>query len=186
MDARRANPLCWRNVARVLALGLLTLGIVVAPAPAVAAGCWWPPVSAPILRPFEAPTCAWCAGHRGLEYATDAGVAVRAVATGRVSFSGTVVGTRYVVVRHADGRRVTYGRVDSDLAVGQVVVAGSLVGVTTGRLYFGLRSGERYLDPAPYIGHPVYRVRLIPVDGSPGRDAGAPRLGCHPGHVNPR
>ena len=32
-----------------------------------------------------------------------------AVASGEVTFSGTVAGTRYVVVRHADGLRVTYG-----------------------------------------------------------------------------
>ena len=55
---------------------------------------------------------------------------VRAVAAGEVTFSGTVAGERYVVVRHADGRRATYGNLaSSSLGTGDVVAAGSVVGV---------------------------------------------------------
>ena len=75
----------------------------------VGGACWLPPVDAPVVDPFRPPPCTWCAGNRGLEYGTPSGVAVRAVAAGEVTFSGTVAGERYVVVRHADGRRATYG-----------------------------------------------------------------------------
>jgi murein DD-endopeptidase MepM/ murein hydrolase activator NlpD len=132
--------------------------------------CWRPPVAAPISDPFRAPDCRWCAGNRGVEYGTLAGVSVRAVTTGRVTFSGVVAGRRYVVVLDAAGRRVTYG----DLALpvpftGAVVVAGSVVGVTTGPLHLGVRVGDDYLDPEDFLGTPVIRPHLVPVDGRPGR-----------------
>jgi murein DD-endopeptidase MepM/ murein hydrolase activator NlpD len=147
---------------------------------AVAAlSCWLPPVDAPVIDPFREPACVWCPGNRGLEYGTAPGVAVRAVSTGTVTFSDQVAGTGYVVVRHADGRRATYGGIErTDRAPGQVVVAGSIVGVTTGTFHFGLRDGERYLDPAQHLGRPVTRARLVPVDGSPGRPAPATRVRC--------
>ena len=143
-----------------------------------AASCFVPPVDAPVIDAFRPPACRWCAGNRGLEYGTTAGMPVRAVAAGTVTFSGSVAGTGYLVVRHSDGRRVTYGGVRSDLTAGRPVVAGMVIASTTGRFHLGLRHGSEYLDPAPYIGRPTVRARLVPADGSPPRPAGAVRFRC--------
>jgi murein DD-endopeptidase MepM/ murein hydrolase activator NlpD len=144
-----------------------------------ALSCWLPPVDAPVIDPFREPQCVWCPGNRGLEYGTEAGVAVRAVATGTVTFSGHVAGTGYVVVSHGDGRRTTYGGIDHTRPVtGQVIAARSIVGVTTGTFHLGLREGDRYVDPAPHLGRPVSRARLVPIDGSPRRAAAATRVRC--------
>lgn len=141
--------------------------------------CWLPPVDAPVVDPFREPECAWCPGNRGIEYATVPGTPVRSVAAGEVSFAGTVAGTVYVVVRHADGRRVTYGRLaERSVGRGDRVVAGSIVGRTTDSFHLGLRDGDRYIDPAPVLGVLVGRPRLIPTDGRAANPAPAPRLTC--------
>jgi murein DD-endopeptidase MepM/ murein hydrolase activator NlpD len=104
---------------------------------------------------------------------------VRAVATGRVSFAGSVAGTVYVVVRHRDGRRATYANVVSaSFAAGDLVVRGQTVGRAAGRFHFGVRVGERYVDPAPMLGRWVHRARLVPSDGGRGNAPPAPRLRC--------
>lgn len=149
---------------------------------AVAATCWIAPVDAAVVDPFREPACTWCPGNRGLEYDTPAGVPVRAVASGVVTFRGSVAGVGYLVVRHADGLRVTYGRIDPiEIARGAAVVAGMIIGHTTGRLHLGVRDGDRYLDPAPFIGRLVHRIRLVPSDGSPARPTPPPRWSCPSG-----
>jgi murein DD-endopeptidase MepM/ murein hydrolase activator NlpD len=128
--------------------------------------CWRPPVVAEVIDPFREPECRWCAGNRGIEYATTPGTAVVAVATGRVTFSGTVAGREYVVVDIGGTRRVTFGGLaERRRRTGEVVRAGDVVGITAGSLHFGLRISETYVDPAPYIGRLVGRVRLLPTDG---------------------
>jgi murein DD-endopeptidase MepM/ murein hydrolase activator NlpD len=145
----------------------------------LSSACWLPPVDAQVIDPFRQPQCIWCPGNRGLEYGTGAGATVRSVAAGYVTFSGSVAGTPYVVVRHVDGRRATYGGVTgARWRQGDLVVARAVIGVTTGDLHFGLREGDRYLDPAPHVGELVHRARLIPVDSRLARPAPAPRLRC--------
>lgn len=144
-----------------------------------AAPCWSPPVVAPVADPFREPACAWCPGNRGIEYGTSPGAPVRAVATGRVSFAGSVTGTVYVVVRHGDGRRVTYGNLEAvRFDVGDLVVRGQVVGRAAGAFHLGLRVGDRYVDPGSYLGRYVRRPRLIPTDGTAGNAAPPPRLRC--------
>jgi murein DD-endopeptidase MepM/ murein hydrolase activator NlpD len=141
--------------------------------------CLLPPVVAPVADPFREPACQWCPGNRGIEYTVSAGTLVRAAAAGVVTFSGPVAGTFYVVVQHADGVRATYGQLaGSHLGAGDVVVAGAIVGSSGDGLHFGLRVGDRYLDPALFIGRLVERVRLVPTDGSAPRSAPPPRLEC--------
>jgi murein DD-endopeptidase MepM/ murein hydrolase activator NlpD len=145
----------------------------------LAAPCWSPPVAAAVADPFREPACTWCPGNRGIEYGTARGEPVRAVVSGEVTFSGIVAGTRYVVVRHADGLRVTYGNLGStDLSRGDVVTRGAVIGFTAGRFHLGVRDGERYVDPAPFIGELRGVVRLIPADGSDPAPAPPPRLRC--------
>jgi murein DD-endopeptidase MepM/ murein hydrolase activator NlpD len=141
----------------------------------LAASCLLAPVQAPIVDHFREPSCTYCAGNRGLEYATVAGTPVRAAGDGVVSYSGTVAGERYVVVAHPDSSRATYGRLDSSvLRRGDHVRAGHVVGVAGATLYFGLRVGDDYVDPEPLLGRVVLRPHLVPLDGSrrrPGRPA---------------
>jgi murein DD-endopeptidase MepM/ murein hydrolase activator NlpD len=141
--------------------------------------CYLPPISSPVVDPFRAPACEFCPGNRGLEYEPAVGTRVTAAAAGSVAFSGLVAGVRYVVVEQIDGRLATYGR----LAVAQVVVGGSVgagdvIGTTTGRVYFGLREGDQYIDPAPFLGTLKSRPRLIPIDGSAARPPPPPTLRC--------
>lgn len=163
-----------RCVATILLLSaLLSAGV------ASATPCWNPPVSARVTDPYREPACRWCAGNRGVEYGTGEGSVVRAVATGRVTYAGSIAGTGYLVVRHRDGLRTTYGNLSERRFVsGDLVVRGVIVGTTTGPFHFGLRDGARYVDPAPYLGRLVYRPRLIPMGGVRGNAASPPTLRC--------
>jgi murein DD-endopeptidase MepM/ murein hydrolase activator NlpD len=158
----------------VLTFVLLTL-VPALPPPT----CLLPPVAAPVVDPFREPPCTWCPGNRGLTYATDPDAIVRAAAAGTVTFSGSVAGTRYVVVDHGDGRRATYGGLaGSALHSGDRIGAGAVVGHSTAALHFGIREGDEYVDPAPLLGRLVERVRLVPTDGTAPRPAPPPRLRC--------
>lgn len=168
-------------VTRALRSVLVATAAVALASPQVAHArpCWDPPVIAPVTDPFRAPTCRWCPGNRGIEYGTPAGVRVRAVASGRVTFAGNVAGTFYVVVGHRDGLRVTYANLTRDsFAVGALVIRGQTVGRTAGRLHFGVRIGDRYVDPAPMLGRWVHRPRLLPTGGGPGNPPPPARLTC--------
>lgn len=144
----------------------------------LAASCWRPPVAGRIIDPFREPSCPYCAGNRGLEYRVGDNSQVSAVAAGVVTWAGSIAGTRYVVVRHANGWRSTYGRLStSPLQIGDLVVRQTLIGNASGSFYFGLRVGEDYRDPGPYLGRLVGRPRLVPVDGSAARPS-SPRWRC--------
>jgi murein DD-endopeptidase MepM/ murein hydrolase activator NlpD len=158
---------------------LAAVAALAAPASSVASTCWLPPVVGRIADPFRTPACRWCAGNRGIEYSVAAGTRVRAVATGVVTYSGVVAGTRYVVVDIGAGRRVTYGRLSSArVDRGDRVIARSLIGTVSGTLFFGLRVHGVYSDPSPFIGTLVGRPRLIPSDGTAARPAPPPDLRC--------
>jgi murein DD-endopeptidase MepM/ murein hydrolase activator NlpD len=146
----------------------------------VSAGeCWRPPVAAPVTDPFRHPACRWCAGNRGIEYGTEPGVEVRAVAAGRVTFAGRVAGTGYLVIRHRDGRRATYGGLSAwRFGRGDLVLSGMIVGTSAGPLHFGLRDHDRYIDPSPWIGRIVRRPWLVPVTGDRPVRAPRPVLRC--------
>ncbi|MBI5089792.1 MAG: M23 family metallopeptidase [Actinobacteria bacterium] len=157
---------------------LLALAFSVLGAP-----CWAPPVDAPIIDPYRAPTCTYCPGNRGIEYGPRPGQAVTAVAAGTVSFAGVVAGTRYVVIEHADGLRATYGRLATiAVARGASVTPGTRLGTTTDAFYFGLRRGvapaDQPVDPTPFLGVRRFPVRLVPIDGTPAPWPGPGRLSC--------
>ena len=141
--------------------------------------CYQHPVNAAVVDPFRTPACVFCSGNRGLEYQTPVGAPVVAAAAGVVTFSGLVAGMRYLVIAQTDGRSATYGRLAVvRVAVGATVRSGETVAATTERFYFGLRQGDRYIDPAPFLGVARYRPRLVPVDGSAPRPAPPPTLTC--------
>lgn len=145
----------------------------------LAPACYQMPVEAPVVDPFRAPACAYCAGNRGLEYRTTPGQPVVAAATGTVAFNGVVAGVRYVVVRQADGLLATYGRlVRAEVVVGDAVSQGGPIGAASDQFYFGLREDGRYVDPAPRLGVVLFRPRLLPTDGGPARAPPIPRRAC--------
>jgi murein DD-endopeptidase MepM/ murein hydrolase activator NlpD len=146
----------------------------------VAAVCVPPPVPVPISLPYVQPACEYCPGHRGVEYELAAGTPVTAVVAGTVTFSGLVAGTRYVVLLQPDGWHATYGKLaSSSLSRGDVVRQGQVVGLSTGRLYFGWRDlADQPVDPTPLLGRVVGRPRLVPVDGRTPRAGPMPRLVC--------
>lgn len=174
-------PPSRRLLVAVVALALSASVVVAAPMSTAAAGpCLLPPVDSPITRPFVAPACPWCAGHRGVNYEPGAGTPVRAAAAGVVTFSDVVVDIRYVVVRHADGVLATYGGLRS-AAVGrdERVAAGAVIGRSGDELYFGLRTGpDEYIDPEPLLGHLRVPPYLVPTDGTGRRPPPPARLEC--------
>ena len=145
--------------------------------------CYLPPVNSAIVDPFRAPACLYCPGNRGLEYQPVSGSIVIAAAAGEVEFNGVVAGVRYIVVSQVDGRSATYGRLSaSRVPVGASVGRGDVLGTTTERFYFGLREGNRYVDPAPFLAVLRYRPRLVPADGSLPRRAPPPTITCAATH----
>ena len=155
------------------------LAAVVAPAETAAGPCWSPPAAGRVVDGFRPPPCPWCPGNRGLEYQVGTDTRVVAVETGRVTFSGAVAGTRYVVVAGASGRLVTYGRLRSiAVRAGRAVPAGTTIGTASGEFYFGVRVDGTYVDPAPLLGEPVGRRRLVPLDGGRPRPAPPPTVRC--------
>lgn len=184
----RRRPLTLaRSLLAATLLALLVVAVVLAPPlpAALARGrCLIPPVQARISEPFVMPACRYCPGHRGVEFATTPGSPVVAAADGSVTFSGTVAGERYLVLRHPDGVRATYGGLASvvaGLTAGTTVRAGSVVGAAGDGVYFGLRADdpeETPIDPTPLLGRWRFRPRLLPTDGSRSRLPPAPRLVC--------
>jgi hypothetical protein len=158
------------------------VGQVAAAAPVVAAGPeWTPPVPGAVVRPFQEPLAVYAAGHRGVDFAAPAGSAVRAANSGVVSFAGNVAGSLHVVVAHGGGIRTSYSFLQRvDVRVGDRVERGQVVGAAGGAgdghgagvLHFGVRVGDRYVDPM-LLFEPAdltQLVRLVPVDE---RDAAA-------------
>ena len=153
-------------------LALLVAAALVVP-------CYRPPVDAPVVDPYREPACPYCPGNRGIEYGPRPGQVVVAATAGTVSFAGVVAGTRYVVVESADGLRLTYGKLaTASVGEGDSVQQGERLGTTTEELFLGLRRGEEYLDPRPYLGRLRWPTRLVPTDGTRPRPAGPPKLVC--------
>ena len=164
----------------LVAIALALIGAVIDVARlAHGAPCWFPPVVGVVADPYREPPCRWCAGNRGIDFRVGGDVAVHASAGGRVVFVGMLVDVRYVVVQIAQGWRHTYGQLSATpLVVGDVVFANDVVGRASDTLFFGLRIGDDYADPAPFIGTLRSRARLIPLDGTAARPAPPARPRC--------
>jgi murein DD-endopeptidase MepM/ murein hydrolase activator NlpD len=72
---------------------------------AIAAVCLSPPVDGPVIAGY-APVGQY-AGHWGVDYAAEVGEAVRAPASGTVTFAGSVAGMRTVTIEPVDGFKVS-------------------------------------------------------------------------------
>lgn len=139
----------------------------------------WPIEPPAITRPFDPPDAPYGAGHRGIDLAAGPGAVVRALLPGRVAFIGQVAGTPVVTVDHG-GWRSTYQPVQAEVAVGQTVRAGEVIGHTapTGGhcagqcLHLGVIVADAYRDPlAVLMGPPVLKPTLTPRRAVPRADA---------------
>jgi murein DD-endopeptidase MepM/ murein hydrolase activator NlpD len=118
------------------------------------------PLHGDIVRHFEPPPTPYSAGHRGIDLAAPASTTVVAAAGGTVSFAGSVAGDLFVSIDHPNGLRTTYSFLSLvEVKKGQVVTQGQEVarsggchtGSAEGCLHFGLKRGDTYLDPEPYL-----------------------------------
>lgn len=171
----------------------LALGLAVLVAPgragaidAAAPGAWLRPVDGRVVRPFVEPRSRYGAGHRGVDFATAPGTPVRAANAGEVTFAGSVAGSLHVVVAHGSGLRTSSSFLTS-VAVrrGQQVDRGTVLGTAgggtgehAGVLHFGLRVGDRYVDPMVLFAPAdlTRLIRLVPADTPAQRGIDPPAL----------
>ena len=170
-----------------LLVGLDTSRARAAPPPSGGCGAWSPPVDGPVARSFEAPAFAYGPGHRGIDFAVPPGTPVRASGDGVVAFAGPVAGSLHVVVAHDGNLRTTYAFLAGiSVRAGERVPRGQVVGSAgssgpeheAGGLHFGVRLGDRYLDPQRLFGvcDLTRLVRLIPADDLPAEPWDARRV----------
>ncbi len=125
--------------------------------PADPAGWVAPVTPVSVEHPFDPPEQVWSAGHRGVDLSAAPDTVVLAPCTGTVTFAGTVVDRPVLTVSCQDGLRSSVEPVLATVAVGEPVVPGDPVGtvVTSAAthcapatcLHWGVRRGDRYLDP---------------------------------------
>ncbi|HSL59795.1 MAG TPA: peptidoglycan DD-metalloendopeptidase family protein [Acidimicrobiales bacterium] len=155
------------RAAALVLVGALVAGLV---APVRAAATpdrpeYAPMVVAVVVDPFRPPATSYGPGNRGLEYDTVPGQPVTAAADGEVTFAGAVAGALHVTVRHGDGTLTTASFVASvEVAVGDRVQRGDLLGRAGPRLHVGARVGGEYIDPATLFGTHERRVVLVPAE----------------------
>ncbi len=158
---------------RTLAIAaILSLAPVVTLPHTERSGEWLWPVDTPhsIVRGFVAPSTPYAAGHRGIDIRAPSGV-VYAPAAGIVHFVGFVVDRPVLSIRHVDGVISSYEPVVANIAVGDVVTAGQVVGtVTPGHcaqlcVHMGVRVHGQYVSPLNWLGDIPPSV-LLPTRGS--------------------
>ena len=171
-----------------LLVGRDTSAATAAPPPEPdACGVWMPPVDGPVVRGFQAPAFAYGPGHRGIDFAATAGTPVRASGDGVVAFAGSVAGSLHVVVAHNGNLRTTYAFLAGvSVSAGDRVTRGQVVGTAgatgpgheAGGLHFGVRLGDRYVDPQRLFAacDLTQLVRLIPADEVPAEPWDARRV----------
>ena len=150
-----------------LLVGRNTSAAGAAPPEPSGCGVWLPPVDGPVVRAFQAPAFAYGPGHRGIDFAAPPGTPVRASGDGVVAFAGSVAGSLHVVVAHDGNLRTTYAflagisvRAGDRVARGQVVGAAGATGPEheAGGLHFGVRLGDRYVDPQQLLRRATLRT----------------------------
>jgi hypothetical protein len=170
-----------------LLVGRGTSAAAAAPPEPGGCGVWMPPVDGPVVRAFQAPAFAYGPGHRGIDFAAASGTPVRASGDGVVAFAGSVAGSLHVVVAHDGNLRSTYAflagisvHAGDRVARGQVVATAGATGPEheTGGLHFGVRLGDRYVDPQRLFAacDLTQLVRLIPADEVPAEPWDARRM----------
>lgn len=124
---------------------------------------------------FDPPEEEWGPGHRGVDLTAPTGSPVLSPGPGVVTFAGQVAWRGVVVVTHPDGLRSSLEPVAASVPVGTAVAAGTTIGVVEGSpaggttpnhcapsscVHWGVRRGERYLDPLSLLDRPP--IVLLP------------------------
>lgn len=165
----------------VLATGTASALSAVAIAPASSAGPhgaepaagWEWPIDPPVrlVEGFRAPPTPYAAGHRGIDLAAPPGTVVRAAADGVVAFAGPVAGRGVLSIDHGDGVVSAIEPVAASVGVGDRVLAGEAVAVTTEGghcdgtcVHFGVRVHGEYVSPLLLLGG-LPRAVLLPLRG---------------------
>ncbi len=168
-----------RCVSRHRALVLLVLAVLLVPLPAHADPPVVPtrveyrrPVPDAVVRAYQAPASRFGAGHRGVDFGATPGDVVRTAAAGRVRHAGSVAGTVWVSVEHADGVVTSYGpltarRVSAGAQLAGGTVLGRLAAGGHGHggadrgLHWGARRAGAYFDPLTLLDPPPGRPSLV-------------------------
>ena len=143
------------------------VAVAAAPEPGGAPGppcrrTWASPVDAPVVDPFRPPADPYAPGNRGLEYGTEPGQPVHAVAAGTVRFAGPVGGAPVVVVDHGGGLLSTYVQLlDRSVSPGRPVGRGDRLATAGAGFHLTARLDGRYLDPAVLLERSCVVVRLV-------------------------
>lgn len=130
-----------------------------------------------VLDRFRPPDRPWLPGHRGVDLAAATGAPVMAARAGLVLWAGDLAGRGVVSVLHRDGTRTTYEPVASEVAIGDEVDAGQVLGVISpgashcggvpSCLHWGLLvRPDEYADPLSLLGL-AGRPRLLPLGAGP-------------------
>lgn len=111
-----------------------------------------------LLRPFEKPATRYTSGHRGVDFAALKGEAVFAPVAASVSYRGIIVDRNVLTLLTVDGILISFEPLESDLQVGDPVVAGQMLGlVSTGAhcsdkcLHVGVRINGEYVNPLRFF-----------------------------------
>ena len=119
-------------------MALLTTSLTI-PASASEVTSFVPPVNGVVSQRFQAPQVDWGPGHRGIDFAAEAGTAVRAAGPGTVVFAGEVAGFPAVTIDHGNGLETTYSILSRiSVAEGDRVEAGRWIG-EVGEAHPGIR-----------------------------------------------
>jgi Peptidase family M23/PGAP1-like protein len=120
------------------------------------------PVPGRVVDEWRPPAQRFGAGNVGIDLDARPGDPVRASAAGEVTFAGPIGGRSHVVILHPDGLRTTYAFLESaTVGRGRQVAEGDVVGTASGPVHFGVRDGDRYLDPTALLANEV-EVHLVP------------------------
>lgn len=123
---------------------------------AIAAICVSPPVDGPVTAGY-APIGDY-AGHWGLDFSAEPGSAVRAPATGVVTFAGSVAGMRTVTIEPTPGQRISVSYLSAvQVTTGARVTRGERIGSSgvphgVAGVHMSVRVDGRYFDPAAFLG----------------------------------
>jgi murein DD-endopeptidase MepM/ murein hydrolase activator NlpD len=123
---------------------------------AIATICLGPPVNGPVIRGYS--PAGQYAGHWGVDYAADVGEPVRAPASGRVTFAGSVAGMRSITIEPVPGFKVSVSYLAAvRVAAGDHVTRGMVIGAAGAPhgvpgVHLSTRIDGRYVDPAPFMG----------------------------------
>lgn len=155
--------MCWQAIFFV---AIATLVVSTPASAGVLSYTWIWPVDAPhrVIREFMAPATEYGPGHRGIDIAVAPGTSVHAPAAGRVLFSGSVAGRGVLTIEHPNEVVSTIEPIEASVTVGDVVMAGDVVGVVAppdvvwdashvcSCVHLGARYRGSYVSPRTLLG----------------------------------